>query len=99
MPTAQATGGAGNSTALVGTPETVALALLDYWELGVDILSMRGWDLLRDAIDVGRFVLPLVREGVARREAELGSPAARTGAAAQARAAALQAREAEAVPA
>lgn len=99
MPTAQATGGAGNSTALVGTPEIVALALLDYWELGVDILSMRGWDLLGDAIDVGRFVLPLVREKVARRDAELGSPAARTGAAAQARAVALQAREAEAVPA
>ena len=84
--TAEATGGAGNSTSLVGTPETVALALLDYWELGVDILSMRGYDLLGDAIDVGRYVLPLVREGVASREADLGSPEARVRAAADARA-------------
>jgi alkanesulfonate monooxygenase len=32
--TAKATGGAGNSNALVGTPETVAAALLDYVEEG-----------------------------------------------------------------
>ena len=31
----QATGAAGNSTALVGTPETVAQALLDYVDIGV----------------------------------------------------------------
>ena len=68
--TAKATGGGGNSTALVGTPETVAAALLDYWDLGVDILSARGYDLLADAEEFGREVIPLVREGVARREAE-----------------------------
>ncbi|MET7638558.1 LLM class flavin-dependent oxidoreductase [Streptomyces sp. NPDC005438] len=69
-PTAAATGGAGNSNALVGTPETVAQALLDYYDLGVDILSARGYDLLGDAIDFGRHVIPLVREEVARRERE-----------------------------
>ncbi len=68
-PTAAASGGAGNSNALVGTPETVAAALLDYVDLGVDILSMRGYDLLEDAVDVGRHVIPLVREEVARRDA------------------------------
>ena len=68
--TAKATGGGGNSTALVGTPETVAAALLDYWDLGVDILSARGYDLLADAEEFGREVIPLVREGVARREGE-----------------------------
>ncbi|GAA3310561.1 LLM class flavin-dependent oxidoreductase [Streptomyces cinereospinus] len=52
-PTAAATGGAGNSNALVGTPETVARALLDYYDLGVDILSARGYDLLGDAVDFG----------------------------------------------
>lgn len=67
-PTAKATGGAGNSNALVGTPETVAAALLDYVDLGVDIISMRGYDLLGDAIDVGRYVIPLVREEVALRD-------------------------------
>ncbi|WP_330287778.1 LLM class flavin-dependent oxidoreductase [Streptomyces sp. NBC_00576] len=69
-PTAAATGGAGNSNALVGTPETVARALLDYYDLGVDILSARGYDLLGDAIDFGRHVIPIVREEVARRDAE-----------------------------
>ncbi|MFE4257848.1 LLM class flavin-dependent oxidoreductase [Streptomyces sp. NPDC056883] len=68
-PTAAATGGAGNSNALVGTPETVAQALLDYYDLGVDILSARGYDLLDDAIDFGRYVIPLVREEVAKRDA------------------------------
>ncbi|WP_327674296.1 MULTISPECIES: LLM class flavin-dependent oxidoreductase [unclassified Streptomyces] len=69
-PTAAATGGAGNSNALVGTPETVAQALLDYYDLGVDILSARGYDLLDDAIDFGRHVIPIVREEVAKRDAE-----------------------------
>jgi len=68
-PTAAATGGAGNSNALVGTPETVAAAILDYIDLGVDIISMRGYDLLADAIDVGQQVIPIVREEVAKRDA------------------------------
>ncbi|MFF5804788.1 LLM class flavin-dependent oxidoreductase [Streptomyces sp. NPDC012746] len=69
-PTAAATGGAGNSNALVGTPETVAQALLDYYDLGVDVLSAGGYDLLGDAVDFGRHVIPLVREEVAKRDAE-----------------------------
>jgi alkanesulfonate monooxygenase len=67
--TAKATGGAGNSTALVGTPETVAAALMDYYDLGVRILSARGYDLLEDAREFGREVIPLVRAEVARRDA------------------------------
>ena len=62
------TGGAGNSNALVGTPETVARAILDYIDLGVDIISMRGYDLLTDAIDIGEQVIPIVREEVARKD-------------------------------
>ncbi|MGW5863824.1 LLM class flavin-dependent oxidoreductase [Streptomyces sp. NPDC055239] len=75
-PTATETGGAGNSTALVGTPETVAQALLDYYDLGVEILSARGYDLLDDAIDFGRHVIPIVREEVAKRDAARPSAAA-----------------------
>ena len=52
--TAAATGGAGNSNALVGTPETVAAALLDYYDLGIEILSARGYDMLEDAVEFGR---------------------------------------------
>ncbi|MET0967353.1 MAG: LLM class flavin-dependent oxidoreductase [Nakamurella sp.] len=63
------TGGGGNSTALVGTPETVAAALLDYYDLGINILSARGYDILDDAIDFGRYVIPLVRQEVANRDA------------------------------
>jgi alkanesulfonate monooxygenase len=66
-----ATGGEGNSNALVGTPEIVAQALLDYYDLGVDIISARGYDLLGDAIDFGRYVIPIVRREVARRDHEV----------------------------
>ena len=33
---------------------------------------MRGYDLLKDAIDVGRQVIPIVREEVAKRDAAAG---------------------------
>jgi alkanesulfonate monooxygenase SsuD/methylene tetrahydromethanopterin reductase-like flavin-dependent oxidoreductase (luciferase family) len=59
---------AGNSTALVGTPETVAQALLDYVDIGVSTLLIRGYDPYDDAIDYGRHLLPLVRAEVARRD-------------------------------
>jgi alkanesulfonate monooxygenase len=66
--TAAVTGGGGNSNALVGTPETVAQAILDYVDLGVDIISMRGYDLLTDAAEIGQQVIPIVRQEVARRD-------------------------------
>ena len=69
-PLAAAIGAGGNSTALVGTPETVAQALLDYVDIGATTLLIRGYDPYDDAIDYGRHVLPIVREEVARRDAE-----------------------------
>jgi alkanesulfonate monooxygenase len=68
-PVAAATNAAGASTALVGTPETVAAAILDYIDLGADLVSIRGYDNLDDLIDYGRYVLPLVRGELAHREA------------------------------
>jgi alkanesulfonate monooxygenase len=68
MPIAAAAGGAGNTTALVGTPEQVAEALLDYWDLGVSTLLIRGFDPLNDAVEYGRELIPLVRAEVARRD-------------------------------
>jgi alkanesulfonate monooxygenase len=73
-PIAGATGAAGNSTALVGTPETVAQALLDYIELGATTLLIRGFDPYDDAIEYGRELIPLVRAEVARRDAAAASP-------------------------
>ena len=67
-PIAAAVGGAGNTTALVGTPEQVAESLLDYHELGVTTLLIRGFDPLNDAVDYGRELIPLVRAEVARRD-------------------------------
>lgn len=71
-----AAGARGNSNALVGTPETVAAALLDYVDLGVDIISARGYDYIDDTLDFGRHVIPLVREEVARRDAAAASVSA-----------------------
>jgi len=65
------TGAAGNTTALVGTPEQVAESLMRYVDLGVDTLLIRGFLPYQDAIDYGRELIPLVRSEVARREARL----------------------------
>jgi alkanesulfonate monooxygenase len=68
MPIAGAMGGAGNTTALVGTPEQVAESLLDYYEAGASTLLIRGFDPLNDAVEYGRELIPLVRAEVARRD-------------------------------
>jgi alkanesulfonate monooxygenase len=68
---AAATGALGNSTALVGTAETVAEALLDYVDLGVTTLLIRGYDPFDDAVDYGRELIPRVRAGVLEREGSL----------------------------
>jgi len=67
-PLAAATGAGGNSTALVGTPETVAQAILDYIDIGVTTILIRGYDPYDDAIDYGRDLLPIVRQELAHRE-------------------------------
>jgi alkanesulfonate monooxygenase len=59
-------GAKGNSTALVGTPEQVADALLDYHDLGITTFLIRGFDPLEDAITYGRDLLPLTRDLIAR---------------------------------
>ena len=71
--TARATGAMGNSNALVGTPETVADAMMDYVKLGVDILSARGYDTLQDTIDFGKHVIPIIRDEVAKLDRERAS--------------------------
>lgn len=64
---AELTGAQGNSTSLVGTPEQVVDALLDYHDLGITKFLFRGFDPLEDAVDYGRNLLPLFREAVAAR--------------------------------
>lgn len=45
----------------MGSPKTIADSILDYVDLGADLISIRGYDNLNDAIDYGREILPRVR--------------------------------------
>jgi len=65
MPIAEATGALGNTSCLVGTPEQVARALLQYYKLGVHSFLIRGFDPFDDTIDFGRELIPRLREGAA----------------------------------
>ena len=73
---AREVGARANTTALVGTPEQVAEALLDYYELGVTTFLIRGFDPLEDAVDYGRALIPLTRKLVAERDKQRQSAAA-----------------------
>ena len=66
-PLAAATGAHGNTTALVGTPEKVAEALLDYYDIGVTTFLIRGYDPYDDAVAYGE-VVSAVRAEVAARD-------------------------------
>ncbi|KAF2217760.1 hypothetical protein CERZMDRAFT_63905 [Cercospora zeae-maydis SCOH1-5] len=78
-PTVTATNARGASTALVGSYQTVADSILDYVELGCDLISIRGYDNLNDAIDYGRHILPRVRAELKKKSAGNGEKAARNG--------------------
>lgn len=66
-PTVTATNARGASTALVGSYQTVIDSILDYVDLGCDLISIRGYDNLNDAIDYGRYILPGVRKVLEKR--------------------------------
>lgn len=64
---AEVSGAHGNSTALVGTPEQVAEAILDYYDLGISNFLVRGFWPTEDTVTYGRDVVPLVKEGIRAR--------------------------------
>lgn len=64
----------GNTTGLVGTAEQVAESLLDYYDAGISLFLIRGFEPLEDALQYGRELLPRVRAGVAEREARAERP-------------------------
>lgn len=66
---AVATGAQGNSTALVGTPDTVAEAMVEYCKLGASSLLILGYDPRPDAEQYGAELIPRVRELVAKVDA------------------------------
>ncbi|WP_329082655.1 LLM class flavin-dependent oxidoreductase [Streptosporangium sp. NBC_01469] len=61
-------GPGGNSTAVVGTAEQVAEALLKYHDLGVTTFLIRGFDPVDDVVRWGDELVPLLRQGAERRE-------------------------------
>jgi alkanesulfonate monooxygenase len=69
------TGPGGNSTALVGTPQQVADALMAYRRAGVDTVLIRGFDPLDDVVEWGRELVPLLRQQAARTPAGTGPEA------------------------
>lgn len=71
MALATASGARGNSTALVGTPETVARAMLAYYDIGATSLLIRGYDPLPDAAEYGEELIPRLRELVAERDSQI----------------------------
>jgi alkanesulfonate monooxygenase len=68
LATATAVEGSHDSTSLVGTPDTIVAALLDYYDIGVTTFLNRGYEPLYDAVDYGRWIIPAVREEVRKRE-------------------------------
>ena len=67
LPVAAASGAAGSTTCLVGTPAQVADSLLAYYDLGCTTFIIRGFDPLPDAAEYGRELIPRLREGAAAR--------------------------------
>lgn len=57
----------GKSSALVGSPETLVAALLDYIDAGVSTFILDGFNRLRDVPEIGSYVLPLLRRRLAER--------------------------------
>ena len=68
MGVAKATNAPGNTTAIVGTVDQVADALLDYYGVGVSGFLFRGFDPRTDAQEYGKALVPLLREGARRRD-------------------------------
>ena len=66
MPIAAAAGGAGNTTALVGTAEQVVDSLMKYYKLGCTTLLIRGFDPYNDTIYWGKELIPLLKDEVNR---------------------------------
>jgi alkanesulfonate monooxygenase len=63
MPIARATGALGNTSCLVGTPEQVARAILEYYKLGIASVLIRGFDPFNDTVEFGRELIPRIKAG------------------------------------
>ncbi|MEJ6009766.1 LLM class flavin-dependent oxidoreductase [Novosphingobium aquae] len=69
----QLRGGQSNSGALVGSPETLSEALMDYYREGVTKFILRGFDPVEDVIAIGRDLAPLLRAKAADYDARVSA--------------------------
>jgi alkanesulfonate monooxygenase len=67
-------GASGNTTALVGTPEQVAQAIVAYYDIGVRGVLIRGFDPFADAEEFGKELIPRIRALVAERDSSVTLP-------------------------
>jgi alkanesulfonate monooxygenase len=65
--------------ALVGSPEEIASAILDYKKIGISQFIFSGWPKLDEMIYFGQAVLPLVRQKEQELSAEAAVPQAAAG--------------------
>ncbi|MFF4804455.1 LLM class flavin-dependent oxidoreductase [Streptomyces sp. NPDC001351] len=66
--TALASAAGSRSASLVGSPDTIVAALLDYVDLGCELFSLRGYDPVVDATALDHHVLPALRQEARRRK-------------------------------
>jgi alkanesulfonate monooxygenase len=66
MGIARATGAPGNTSCLVGTPEQIAAAVLEYYRLGIHSFLLRGFENPHDTVAIGRDLIPLIKAGAAQ---------------------------------
>ncbi len=63
MGIARATGAPGNTSCLVGTPDQIATAVLEYYRLGIHSFLLRGFENPHDTVAIGRDLIPLIKQG------------------------------------
>jgi len=56
---------------LIGTPEQIARALMEFYDIGIEHILLRGSHPAQDAVEWGRDLIPLVRCKVAQRDGML----------------------------
>lgn len=77
MPIARATGALGNTSCLVGTPEQVARAILEYYKLGIGSVLIRGFDPFNDTVEFGGELIPRIKAGAVEVDRSLSQHAGR----------------------
>jgi len=63
MGIARATGAPGNTSCLVGTPDQIAAAVLEYYRLGIHSFLLRGFENPQDTVAIGRELIPRIKAG------------------------------------